>query len=137
MAQSRKRVTMSSKAQPTEPTLGFEDARPMRQGLLAVGGLLGALAASSCCIAPLALFSLGVGGAWMSNLTALAPYKPIFVALTLGLVGYGYHLVYGKPRAACAAQGPCARPLPRRSVKLGLWSATVLVPGITDCGDGV
>ncbi|WP_342634038.1 mercuric transporter MerT family protein [Mesorhizobium waimense] len=44
-----------------------------RQRLLVAGGLLGALAASSCCIVPLVLFSLGIGGAWISNLTALAP----------------------------------------------------------------
>jgi mercuric ion transport protein len=32
-------------------------------------GLLGALAASSCCILPLVLFSLGVSGAWIGNFT--------------------------------------------------------------------
>jgi hypothetical protein len=31
-----------------------------KQALLAAGGLLGALAASSCCVLPLVLFSLGV-----------------------------------------------------------------------------
>src|SRR5258708_16920370 len=51
-----------------------------RQRLVAAGGILGALAASSCCIVPLILFSLGIGGAWIGNLTALAPYKPLFVA---------------------------------------------------------
>ena len=42
-----------------------------RQHLIAAGGILGALAASSCCIVPLILFSLGIGGAWIGNLTAL------------------------------------------------------------------
>jgi mercuric ion transport protein len=36
---------------------------PRGQGLMAVGGLLGALVASSCCLLPLALFGLGVSGA--------------------------------------------------------------------------
>ncbi len=49
-----------------------------RGGLLAGAGLLGALLASSCCIVPLAFVTLGIGGAWMSNLTALEPYKPYF-----------------------------------------------------------
>jgi mercuric ion transport protein len=31
--------------------------------LMAAGGLLGALAASSCCILPVVLFSLGISGA--------------------------------------------------------------------------
>lgn len=59
-----------------------------RQRLVAVGGILGALAASSCCIVPLVLFGLGIGGAWIGNLTALAPYKPLFVAATAGVLGY-------------------------------------------------
>jgi len=39
---------------------------------VAAGGLLGALAASSCCILPLVLFGLGIRGAWIGNLTQLA-----------------------------------------------------------------
>ena len=97
-----------------------------RQRLVAVGGILGALAASSCCIVPLVLFSLGVGGAWIGNLTALAPYKPIFIAGTAGLLGYGFYLVYWKPRRACADGAACARSIPNRLVKLALWIATVL-----------
>ena len=40
-----------------------------KKSLFASGGLLGALAMSSCCILPLTLFSLGVTGAWIGNLT--------------------------------------------------------------------
>lgn len=98
-----------------------------RQRLVAAGGILGALAASSCCIVPLVLFSLGIGGAWIGNLTALAPYKPFFVAGTTGLLGYGFYLVYWKPRRACADAAACARPIPSRIVQLALWIATVIV----------
>ena len=98
-----------------------------QQKVFAIGGVLGAIAASSCCILPLILFSVGIGGAWIGNLTALAPYKPLFVAGTAALLGYGFYLVYWKPRQACAADAACARPLPNRLVKLGLWTATVLV----------
>lgn len=98
-----------------------------RQRLIAVGGIFGALAASSCCIVPLILFSLGIGGAWIGNLTALAPYKPIFVAGTAGLLGYGFYLVYWKPRPACADGAACAHTIPSRLVQLALWIATVLV----------
>lgn len=98
-----------------------------RQRLIAAGGVLGALAASSCCIVPLILFSLGIGGAWIGNLTALAPYKPLFVAGTAGILGYGFYLVYWKPKQACADGAACARPVPSRFVQLALWTATVLV----------
>ena len=93
--------------------------------MAALGGVLGAIAASSCCILPLALFSLGVGGAWIGNLTALAPYQPIFLAVTLAILGFGFWRVDGA-RPACATGAACARPLPRRLVKAGLWFAMVL-----------
>ncbi len=98
-----------------------------RQRLIAVGGILGALAASSCCILPLILFSLGIGGVWIGNLTALAPYKSLFVAGTAGLLGYGFYLVYWKPQRACANDAACARPITSRLFQLALWIATVLV----------
>lgn len=51
-----------------------------------------AVAASACCTIPLALVSLGVGGAWIGSLTALAPYRWIFVTLAVGALGYaGYN----------------------------------------------
>src|SRR5262249_44543465 len=58
-------------------------AGPRGPRLMAAGGLVGALAASSCCILPLVLFSLGVSGAWIGNLTQLAPYQPFFIARLL------------------------------------------------------
>ncbi|MDE2379861.1 mercuric transporter MerT family protein [Bradyrhizobium sp.] len=97
------------------------------QRLIAAGGILGALAASSCCIVPLILFSIGIGGAWIGNLTALAPYKPFFVGGTAGLLGYGFYLVYWKPRRACADGAACARPIPSGLIRAALWIATVLV----------
>lgn len=110
---------------------GTADIAPMseagRQRLIAAGGILGALAASSCCVIPLILFSLGIGGAWIGNLTALAPYKPFFVAGTTGVLGYGFYLVYWKPWRACADDAACARPARSRLVQLALWTATVLV----------
>ena len=97
-----------------------------KAGLVAAGGVLGALAASSCCIAPLVLFTLGIGGAWIGNLTALAPYQPVFIGVTVALLATGYYLVYRKPAVACGEGEACARPLPRRGVKAALWLATAL-----------
>lgn len=95
--------------------------------LAASGGLLGAIAASSCCIVPLVLFMLGIGGAWVGNLTALAPFQPIFIVVTLGFLATGYYVTYRRPRAACAQGEACARPLQGRLVKLALWVATALI----------
>ena len=98
-----------------------------QHGLIAAGGLLGALAASSCCILPLALFSLGVGGAWIGNFTRLAAYQPYFIVATLAFLGYGYWLVYRSSTRACIDGEACARPLSSRIVKTGLVLATILV----------
>lgn len=102
------------------------DSDRRKSGWLAAGGVLGAFAASSCCILPLLLFSAGVGGAWIGNLTALSAYQPVFVGVTVALLGYGFWLVYVKPKT-CAQEDACAHPLPNRLVKLGLWSATALI----------
>jgi mercuric ion transport protein len=95
--------------------------------VLALGGLLGALAASSCCILPVALFSLGISGAWIATFTQLAPYKPVFVAVTAGFLGSGYWLVYQSSRQVCAGDQACARPLPGRLVMAVMVAATVIV----------
>jgi mercuric ion transport protein len=76
---------------------------------------------------PLLLFSLGVSGAWIGTLTRLAPYQPIFVAVTLACLGYGYWLVGRARRAACAEGVACSRPLPNRVVTIALVAATLLV----------
>ena len=98
-----------------------------RQSLVAAGGLLGALAASSCCILPLLLFGLGVSGAWIGNFTRLAAYQPYFIAATVAFLGYGYWLVYRSSTRPCADGKACARPVPDRIVKTSLILATILV----------
>jgi len=103
--------------------------RPALLRLTAIGGILGALAASSCCVAPLVLFSWGISGAWIGSLTALAPYQPYFIAATLACLGYGYWLVYRPGKAACAEGAACSRPLPNRFVMFGLILATFIVAG--------
>jgi len=98
-----------------------------KAGLVSMGGILAALAAASCCVLPFALFMLGISGAWISNLTALEPYQPIFAVMTFGFLGYGFYLAYRKPKAACAEGSYCAKPSSGRLTKIGLWAATGVV----------
>jgi mercuric ion transport protein len=102
------------------------DDKAARKVFVTVGSITAALVASSCCVIPLVLFTLGVSGAWISRLTALAPYQPLFVVLTLGFLAWGFWMVYRKPKIACA-EGYCARPISDRIAKTGLWVATVLI----------
>jgi mercuric ion transport protein len=96
--------------------------------LLSIGGILAALGAATCCVLPFGLFFAGVSGAWISNLTALKPYQPLFLALAAVCLGTGFYFVYRKPKAAECVEGSyCARPSSRRLTKIGLWIATILV----------
>ena len=108
-----------------EPTA---DGSGSPKALLAMVGLLAALGASSCCLLPLGLFLVGVSGAWIGNLTVLAPYQPVFIAITLACLVAGFFAVYRKPKAAACADGSyCARPASDRIAKVALWSAAALV----------
>ena len=49
------------------------------------------VAASACCLGPLVLLGLGISGAWISRLTALEPYRPLFIGLTLVFLGYAFY----------------------------------------------
>ncbi|PCJ60367.1 MAG: mercury transporter MerT [Rhodospirillaceae bacterium] len=94
---------------------------------VAVGSVAGALGASTCCVLPLALFSLGIGGAWVGNLAVFAPYQSYFIAGTLPLLGYGFYLTYRNPKTTCAEDTACTYPLRQRLVPLALWTATALI----------
>jgi mercuric ion transport protein len=92
----------------------------------AAGSLFGALAASSCCLLPVVLFTLGAGGAWIGTLVRLAPLQPFFIAATVGCLGIGYWLVY-RSRSGCADGETCRTSVADKFVKSVLALATVLV----------
>jgi mercuric ion transport protein len=100
---------------------------PSGPQLMAAGGILAALGAASCCVVPFTLFTLGISGAWIGNLTVLEPYQPVFVAIAVTCLGYGFHLVYRQRKVVCAEGSYCARTSSHRVAKIGLWAATVLV----------
>ena len=108
----------------TRPSSGMSEKA--QKSVLTGGGVLGALAVSSCCIVPLVLFSLGITGAWIGGLTALYPYKWYFFVPAAAFIAAGFYKVYRKPDAsACAAD--CAAPISDRINKIALWSSTALV----------
>ncbi len=104
-----------------------QKASGRRKGWLATGGVLGALLASSCCIAPLVLISLGVSGAWIGSLTALEPYKPIFIGVAAIFIAAGFWHVYFKKPEPCEDGSICARPETSRITEAALWIASLLV----------
>ncbi len=92
-----------------------------------VGGLLAGIAASLCCVGPLILLLLGFGGAWVSNLTALETYRPIFIGIALVALLIAYQRIFrAKPEQSCDANKICARPHVNRLYK-HLFAGVVIV----------
>jgi len=86
-----------------------------------VGGVLGAVGASLCCVAPLALVSAGIGGAWISSLTGLAPLRPVFVIATVAFFALAYWKLYRSPEG-CLPDEACADPRVRRRQRAIFWA---------------
>ena len=93
------------------------------------GGALAAIVASVCCMGPLVLVTLGVGGAWLSNLTALEAYRPVFFVLALGFMGFAYRHIFMAAAAlqACEPGTLCAVPATNRLYKALFWVVSALV----------
>lgn len=92
------------------------------------GSLGAALATVVCCLGPLVLVSLGVTGSWIGNLSALEPYRPLFMVVAAGLLGFGFYRVYGRSNEQdCGEGSECEVPRANRINQVSLWIATVVV----------
>ena len=93
-----------------------------------IGGAIAAIAASACCLGPLILVSLGIGGAWVSNLTMLEPYRPIFIGITLICMVFAYRKIYKVESAnVCLPDSMCSKPQINRNYRVIFWIVSVLV----------
>lgn len=85
-----------------------------------------AIGASLCCVGPLVLLALGIGGTWISSLAALEPYRPIFIAITLVFLYLAFRKLYIIPRQ-CAPSDACAVPSVLRNQRIIFWVVAVLL----------
>jgi mercuric ion transport protein len=108
-----------------EPILSQTHLKAGAIQALGWSGLVAGALASSCCILPLALVSLGIGGVWVGKLTALAPYQPAFLAAAALLIGMGLWRAYKKP-VVCLPGSLCERPAATRTTKILLWIGALL-----------
>lgn len=92
------------------------------------GGLLAAIVASVCCLGPLVLVTIGVSGAWISNLTLLEPYRPVSIGVALVFMGLAWRGIYRAPAAAQCEPGTlCALPQTNRVYRVMFWVVSALV----------
>ena len=91
-----------------------------------IAAVLAAIGASLCCVGPLILISLGISGAWIGTLTALEPYRPIFIGITVLFLFLAFRKLYIVPRQ-CAPEDACVIPTTLRNQRIIFWVVTVLL----------
>jgi mercuric ion transport protein len=94
-----------------------------RSLLLAIAAGLGA---SACCIGPLLLLSLGLGGAWVGNLTAMEPYSGYFTAVALVILVVVFHKLYIAPKK-CEEGTVCANPKVLKNQRIIFWIVSIIL----------
>lgn len=94
-----------------------------------IAGLLAAIGASVCCVGPLVLLALGISGSWVGSLTAMEPYRPIFIGLTLLFLGLAFRKLYLVPQV-CAPGMPCADPRTIQRQRLMFWVVAMFLLGL-------
>jgi len=90
------------------------------------GSGLAAILASTCCLGPLLLVALGFSGAWIGNLTAMEPYRPIFVGAALVAMFFAWRRIY-RPAQECKPGEVCAIPQVRSTYRAVFWIVGALV----------
>jgi mercuric ion transport protein len=94
-----------------------------------VAGALAAIGASVCCVGPLVLLTLGIGGVWVGNLTALEPVRPFFIGVTLLFITLAFRRLYLVPQV-CEPGTPCADPRTMKRQRLVFWLVVVILAGL-------
>ena len=121
MSEVLRRENATAKASdPTDTRAGGGES-----AALAVGGIA-ALLVGACCVGPLVLVAIGLGGAWLSNLTALDPYRPIFIAIALASLAFAWRRIY-RPAGECKVGEMCSVPAVKKGYKIGFWTAAALL----------
>src|SRR5437867_6623864 len=95
----------------------------MKNTLASVSGVIVAVLASLCCLAPVAFALVGVGG--IAAFSVFEPYRPYLIGLTIVLIGVGFFFAYRKREVKCE-DGTCK--VERAGIwnKVGVWSATLI-----------
>jgi mercuric ion transport protein len=95
---------------------------------LTVGGaVVSGFLASACCLGPLILAAIGVGGAGL--LVRFEAYRPVFTFATFALLGAGFWLAYRKPKAAEGDDCGCEYPKASKLGRALLWIAAMVAVG--------
>lgn len=97
-----------------------------------IGGVVAAIGASLCCIGPLVLVMLGIGGAWIASLSALEPFRPLFLAFGVLFLLLAYRKIFRAPAPeACQPGTLCAVTQRRHLYKALFWLVVAAMAAAT------
>ena len=96
-----------------------------KNNLPLIGGVLAAVGASLCCIGPFVLLTLGISGAWIGNLTLLEPYRPVFIAIVMMLLGWAGWQIH-RPVEGSEPGTACAVPQTRKRRRVIFWIMAII-----------
>tara|TARA_B100000749_G_scaffold278647_1_gene269762 strand:+ start:338 stop:688 length:351 start_codon:yes stop_codon:yes gene_type:complete len=89
-----------------------------------IGAIIAAVIASLCCIGPLFLLTIGLGGAWVSTLTQLDYLRPIGIIITVIFLILAFWKLYITSKH-CSIDKSCASPQILRIQRIIFWIVTV------------
>lgn len=105
----------------------MRSSKAQKAGLAAA--VASAIAASICCIGPLAAAFLGLSS--LSALVQFETYRPLFTVVTIAVLAGAFYLTYRrKPAAACEPGSICEQQGPGRVERLNrvvLWTVAAIV----------
>jgi mercuric ion transport protein len=95
------------------------------RAVLVTGGVA-AILASTCCLGPLVLIVLGFSGAWISNLTLLEAYRPLFLLISLLTMYFAGRRIW-RTQSTCMPDARCFAPEVKASYKILFGVVAMLV----------
>ena len=94
--------------------------------LFTAGALASAIAASICCIGPVAFALLGLGGGAL--LLKFEPYRPYLLTATALFLSAAFYRTYRRPTVEdCSSDSTCPSSASRNGQKTALWIVTLIV----------
>jgi mercuric ion transport protein len=103
--------------------------KPAPETAAIFAGTVSAIGASACCVLPLILVSVGVGGAWVAQLRALERLFPVFAGIAVAAFAFAFYRVYVRP-APCGPYTACPAPQTRRRRQIIFWATLGLAAGL-------
>ncbi len=94
-----------------------------------IGGLIAGIGASTCCLGPFLLISLGVSGSWIGTLSAMELYRPYLMAIALIFIALAFRKLYLVPQS-CDIDSPCASPDYLKKQRIFFWMASLFILAI-------